>query len=49
MKLEPNAIVETLLEYGQIQAATGFLLEYLKEDKEEQGHLQTRLLEINLL
>jgi clathrin heavy chain len=32
-----------------IQQATAFLLDALKENKPEQGHLQTRLLEMNLL
>lgn len=31
-----------------IQPVTSFLLEVLREDKPEDGHLQTRLLEINL-
>ena len=32
-----------------IQPATSFLLDALKENKPEQGHLQTRLLELNLV
>jgi clathrin heavy chain len=32
-----------------IQQATAFLLDALKENKPEQGHLQTRLLEMNLM
>jgi clathrin heavy chain len=32
-----------------IQAATAFLLDALKDNKPEQGHLQTRLLEMNLM
>lgn len=32
-----------------IQPATAFLLDALKENKPEQAHLQTRLLEMNLL
>ena len=32
-----------------IQPATSFLLDALKDNKPEQGHLQTRLLEMNLL
>jgi len=32
-----------------IQPATSFLLDALKENKPEQGHLQTRLLEMNLI
>lgn len=34
---------------NMIQPATSFLLDALKENKPEQGHLQTRLLEMNLL
>jgi clathrin heavy chain len=32
-----------------IQPATSFLLDALKDNKPEQGHLQTRLLELNLV
>ena len=32
-----------------LQPATSFLLDALKENKQEQGHLQARLLEINLI
>lgn len=32
-----------------IQPATAFLLDALKENKPEQAHLQTRLLEMNLM
>ena len=32
-----------------IQPATSFLLEALKDNKPEQAHLQTKLLEMNLL
>jgi len=32
-----------------IQPATSFLLDALKDNKPEQGHLQTRLLEMNLV
>jgi hypothetical protein len=34
---------------NMIQPATSFLLDALKENKPEQGHLQTRLLEMNLV
>lgn len=34
---------------GMIQQATQFLLEALKDNLPEQGHLQTRLLEMNLM
>src|SRR5260370_1439377 len=32
-----------------IQPATSFFLNALKDNKQEQGHLQTRLLEMNLI
>jgi len=34
---------------NMIQPATSFLLDALKDNKPEQGHLQTRLLEMNLV
>jgi clathrin heavy chain len=34
---------------GLVQQATSFLLDALKENRPEQGHLQTRLLEMNLM
>jgi hypothetical protein len=34
---------------NMIQPATSFLLDALKDDKPEQAHLQTRLLEMNLM
>src|ERR1700677_1948915 len=34
---------------NMIQPATSFLLDALKENKPEQAHLQTRLLEMNLV
>lgn len=34
---------------NMIQQATSFLLEALKDNQPEQGHLQTRLLEMNLI
>lgn len=43
-----NQIVDCFVEVNAIQPVTSFLLEVLREDKPEDGHLQTRLLEINL-
>lgn len=37
------------MEVQAIQPCTSFLLEVLKGNKESEGHLQTRLLEMNLL
>ncbi|KAL3090143.1 hypothetical protein niasHS_006595 [Heterodera schachtii] len=44
-----NQIVDCFAEAGNIQQCTAFLLEALKSDDESQGHLQTRLLEMNLM
>ena len=37
------------LEQSLIQQCTAFLLDALKNNREDQGHLQTRLLEMNLM
>ena len=42
-------IIDCFMEVQAVQACTTFLLEVLKGDKPEEGHLQTRLLEMNLL
>ncbi|KAG8880927.1 hypothetical protein FRB97_000320 [Tulasnella sp. 331] len=42
-------VVDIFMSQNMIQPATAFLLDALKENKPEQGHLQTRLLEMNLL
>jgi len=34
---------------GMIQQATALLLDVLKDNREDQGHLQTRVLEMNLM
>ncbi|PAV87121.1 hypothetical protein WR25_08711 [Diploscapter pachys] len=44
-----NQIIDCFMEVQAVQACTTFLLEVLKGDKPEEGHLQTRLLEMNLL
>ncbi|CAB0015915.1 unnamed protein product, partial [Nesidiocoris tenuis] len=46
--VDPNRIVDVFMEYALYQQSTAFLLEILKNNKPEEGHLQTRLLEINL-
>eukprot|EP00727_Mastigamoeba_balamuthi_P012396 m51a1_g778 putative clathrin heavy chain (1744) ;mRNA; r:599758-605568 len=43
------AIVDEFLRYNLVQDVTALLLDALKEDRPEQGPLQTRLLEVNLL
>ena len=42
-------VVDIFQAQGMVQQATAFLLDALKDNKPEQGHLQTRLLEMNLL
>lgn len=44
-----NQIVDCFCEVQAVQPCTQFLLEVLKGDKESEGHLQTRLLEMNLM
>ena len=42
-------VVDVFLEQNLIQQCTAFLLDALKHNREDQGHLQTRLLEMNLM
>lgn len=42
-------VVDIFMSQNMIQPATSFLLDALKDNKAEQGHLQTRLLEMNLV
>ena len=42
-------VVDIFMSQNMIQQATSFLLEALKDNLPEQGHLQTRLLEMNLV
>lgn len=44
-----DRIVDIFLSQNMIQQATAFLLDALKDNKPEHGHLQTRLLEMNLV
>jgi clathrin heavy chain len=44
-----NQIVDVFMEYNLIQQCTSFLLDVLKNNRESEGHLQTRLLEMNLM
>lgn len=44
-----GSVVDIFMQVNRIQEATAFLLEALKGNKPEEGFLQTRLLEINLL
>jgi clathrin heavy chain len=42
-------VVDVFREQNLIQQCTAFLLDALKNNREDQGHLQTRLLEMNLM
>ncbi|KAL2427165.1 putative clathrin heavy chain [Exophiala dermatitidis] len=42
-------VVDVFMSQNMIQQATAFLLDALKENRPDQGHLQTRLLEMNLI
>lgn len=44
-----DRVVDVFLSQNMIQQATAFLLDALKDNKPEHGHLQTRLLEMNLV
>ncbi|XP_031427032.1 clathrin heavy chain 1, partial [Clupea harengus] len=44
-----NQIVDVFMEGSLVQQCTSFLLDALKSNKPEEGHLQTRLLEMNLM
>lgn len=44
-----DRVVDIFQSQGMIQQATAFLLDVLSANKPEQGHLQTKLLEMNLL
>jgi clathrin heavy chain len=47
--VDVERVVDIFMSQNMIQPATSFLLDALKENKQEQGHLQTRLLEMNLV
>lgn len=47
--LQIDAIVDIFMQFHRLQECTSFLLDALSEDRKEQGYLQTRLLEMNLV
>lgn len=47
--VDVERVIDIFMGQNMLQQATSFLLDALKENKPEQGHLQTRLLEMNLL
>ncbi|KAL5477697.1 hypothetical protein EMCRGX_G024525 [Ephydatia muelleri] len=44
-----NQIVDVFMEMNMVQQCTAFLLDALKNNRPTEGHLQTRLLEMNLM
>ena len=46
--IDLNAVVEVFMQMNRIPECTSFLLDALKQNRKEEGYLQTRLLEINL-
>jgi len=44
-----SSVVDVFTSRNMVQEATSFLLDVLKKNKPEEGYLQTRLLEINLM
>lgn len=48
-KAQVDSVVQVFLENGRIQETTAFLLEALIQNRPDEGHLQTKLFEINLM
>lgn len=48
-KVSIDSVVQVFLENSRIQETTAFLLEALKSNRPDEGHLQTKLFEINLM
>ena len=47
-KANIDQVVAIFLEFNKLQECTAFLLEGLKNNRPDEGHLQTKVLEINL-
>jgi clathrin heavy chain len=47
--VDVNTVLEIFMSMNLLREATAFLLEALKGNRKEEGFLQTKLLEINLL
>mmetsp|Transcript_39448 Transcript_39448/g.98764 ORF Transcript_39448/g.98764 Transcript_39448/m.98764 type:complete len:1743 (+) Transcript_39448:183-5411(+) len=47
--IDINSVVEVMLSQNRLQEFTSILLDHLKNNKPEEGYLQTKLLEMNLL
>lgn len=48
-KVSIDSVVQVFLENGRVQETTAFLLDALKANRPDEGHLQTKLYEINLM
>lgn len=48
-KANIDQVTQVFLEHNRIQECTAFLLEALKSNRPDEGHLQTKVLEINLM
>lgn len=48
-KAQIDQVVNVFLEFNKLQECTAFLLEALKNNRPDEGHLQTKVLEINLM
>jgi len=48
-KAQIDQIVNVFLEFNKLQECTAFLLEALKGNRQDEGHLQTKVFEINLM
>jgi len=48
-KTSVEGVLNVFLEFSRVQEATAFLLEALKGNRPDEGHLQTKLFEINLM
>jgi clathrin heavy chain len=48
-KANIDQVVNVFLEFNKLQECTAFLLEALKNNRPDEGHLQTKVLEINLM
>lgn len=47
-KANIDLVTNVFLEFNKLQECTAFLLEALKNNRPDEGHLQTKVLEINL-
>jgi clathrin heavy chain len=47
-RIDINQVAEIFISFNNLQGTTAYLLDVLKENKSEHGHLQTKLLELNI-